>query len=201
VSEIQKNKEHKTHGLFQKRWSPRAFDANQPVSQQDLHSCLEAARWAPSCFGAEPWRFIVCHKENNQEAWAKLLACLAPKNQEWAQFAPVLLMVCTHQVFEHNGRDNNWAEYDAGAASVSLCLQATALGLVTHQMGGFDAEVVRDSFAVPKDFKPMAAMALGYQGDVNQLDKDFQSIEVTHRTRKPLAELVFDGAWEPTQGT
>jgi len=76
-------------------------------------------------------------------------------------------MVCTHKVFHHDGKTNAWAEYDAWAASVTLCLQATALG---------------------------------YQGDVNQLDKDFQSIEVTHRTRKPLAELVFDGAWESTQG-
>ena len=77
MSEIQDNAEHETHDLFQHRWSPRAFAEDKKVSQQDIDICLEAARWAPSCFGAEPWRFIVCHQENNQEAWAKLLACLA----------------------------------------------------------------------------------------------------------------------------
>ncbi|MCF6207820.1 MAG: nitroreductase family protein [Ghiorsea sp.] len=196
MSETQDNAEHKTHDLFQRRWSPRAFAADKKVSQQDIDTCLEAARWAPSCFGAEPWRFIVCHKENNQEAWAKLLACLAPKNQEWAQFAPVLMMVCAHQVFEHNGSDNGWAEYDAGAASVSLCLQATSLGLVTHQMGGFDASAVVEKFNVPEAFKPIAAIALGYQGQANQLDKDFQAMEVANRARKPLAKIAFHGGWE-----
>ena len=113
--------------MFQKRWRPRAFDVNKKVSQQDVNIYLEAARWAPSCFGVEPWRFIVCHKESNEKAWQLLLSCLAP----------VLLMVYAHQVFEQNGRDNNWAEYDAGAASVSLCLQATALGYLgdLNQLG------------------------------------------------------------------
>lgn len=195
MSENQENAECRTHVLFAKRWSPRAFDAGKPVSQQDLNTCLEAARWAPSCFGAEPWRFIVCHKADQPKAWQKLLSCLAPKNQEWAQFAPVLVMACTHEVFEHNGKDNHWAEYDAGAASVSFCLQAAALGLVTHQMGGFDADAVRQSFAVPQAFKPMAAIALGYQGDVAQIDKDFQAIELAKRQRKPLAEIAFAGQW------
>lgn len=195
MSVEQDNSEHGMNSIFQKRWSPRAFDANKKVSSDDLNSCLEAARWAPSCFGAEPWRFIVCNQENNQEAWAKLLACLAPKNQEWAKFAPVLLMVCTHEIFEHNGNQNAWAEYDAGAASVSLCLQAAGLGLAAHQMGGFDTDAVRKSFDVPQDYKPMAAIALGYQGDVCQLDNDFQKSELAKRKRKPLADITFFGVW------
>jgi len=196
VSQEQENSEFITHDLFKKRWSTRAFDASKDVSPQDLNECLEAARWAPSCFGAEPWRFIVCHKTYEPEAWKSLLACLAPKNQEWAQFAPVLLMVCTHKVFQHNDKTNAWAEYDAGAASVSLCLQAAALGLMSHQMGGFDVEAVRKSFAVPQDFKPMAAIALGYHGDLAQLDEDFQKIEQAKRKRKPLMDIVFAGGWD-----
>lgn len=195
MSQEQENLEFITHELFKKRWSTRAFDADKDVSPQDLNTCLEAARWAPSCFGAEPWRFIVCHKTYEPEAWKKLLVCLAPKNQEWAQFAPVLLMVCTHKVFEHNGKANAWAEYDAGAASVSLCLQAAALGLMSHQMGGFDIDAVRKSFAVPQDFKPMAVIALGYHGDEGQLDEDFQKIEQAKRKRKSLMDITFAGGW------
>ena len=196
MSETQSNPEHDTHEMFQQRWSPRAFDADKPVSKQDLHRCLEAARWAPSCFGDEPWRFIVCHKEENEAMWQKLLSCLAPKNQEWAQHAPVLLVACTHTVFSHNGQGNRWAEYDTGAASVSLCLQAAAIGLVTHQMGGFDADAVRATFHVPEDVKPMAAIALGYRGKTEHLDEGFQAIEKAERKRKNLAEITFFKGWD-----
>ncbi|MDX8388030.1 MAG: nitroreductase family protein [Ghiorsea sp.] len=195
MSQVQENIEQPTHELFGKRWSPRAFDLAKKVSKQDVLSCIEAARWAPSCFGEEPWRFIVCDKEDDAQAWQKLLSCLAPKNQEWAEHAQVLMVACTNTKFSHNGNENGWAEYDAGAASVSLCLQATALGLSTHQMGGFDGEAVRESFAVPVDYKPMAAIALGYQGDVTLLGEDFRAAEQATRQRKPLAEIALYGGW------
>ena len=162
MSEQRANPEATTHEMFQKRWSPRAFDMDKRVSKLDVLTCLEAARWAPSCFGEEPWRFVVCHKEGQEEAWQDMLSCLAPKNQEWAQFAPVLMMVCTKSTFSHNDAPNRWAEYDAGQATVSLCLQAESLGLVTHQMGGFDGGRVREKFTIPDDYIPMAALALGH---------------------------------------
>ena len=193
MSVEQKNAEHGTHALFQNRWSPRAFDASKEVSEMDLNSCLEAARWAPSCFGEEPWRFIVCQRSTDEERWQKLLGCLAPKNQEWAQNAPVLLMVCTSKTFSHNGSKNRWAEYDAGQASVSLCLQATALGLVTHQMGGFDVDAVCDQFAIPEGCVPLAAIAMGFQGEANTLDDAFQASEAASRVRKALTDIIHHG--------
>jgi len=195
MSKVQENQEHQTHDLFQSRWSPRAFDANRDVSAKQLASCLEAARWAPSCFGDQPWRFVVCHRSADEAAWQRLLACLAPKNQEWAKDAPVLMMICTNTVFGHNQAANRWAEYDAGQAAVSFCLQATALGLVTHQMGGFDAGKVHADLGVPENITPMAALALGYQGDAESLDDGFKAIEQAPRARKPLAEIAFMGQW------
>ncbi|MDX8380700.1 MAG: nitroreductase family protein [Ghiorsea sp.] len=191
MSALQKNKEHPKHDLFGQRWSPRAFDATKAVSKQDVLSCLEAARWSPSCFGEEPWRFIVCDKLEDEQRWQSLLACLVQKNQEWAKDAQVLMVVCTNVKFSHNGNDNRWAEYDAGQAAVSLCLQATALGLVTHQMGGFDVDAVRDIFKVPSDILPMAALALGYQGEPEQLNEGFKAAELKARARKSIVEILI----------
>ena len=193
MSKLQANAEVETHALFQCRWSPRAFDAGKAVSKQDVLRCLEAARWAPSCFGEEPWRFVVCYRQEDEQGWQRLLSCLAPKNQEWAKFAPVLLAICSKSVFSHNGNPNRWSEYDAGQAAVSLCLQATSLGLATHQMGGFDGEALSEKFAIPSEVVPMAVIALGYQGDVQTLEEGFQASELSPRSRKPLSEIIHYG--------
>jgi len=97
--------------------------------------------------------------------------------------------------FNHNGQANRWAMYDTGAASVSLCLQATALGLCVHQMGGFDAEKAREVFNLPGDCRPMAMMAVGYQADVEVLDDDFKEAELAARSRAVLTERFYAGQW------
>ncbi len=196
MSELQQNPAADTDVLFQKRWSPRAFDAGRKVSRDKILSCLEAARWAPSCFNDQPWRFVVCCREESEQAWLNMLGCLTPRNQQWAQAAPVLIMVCTNTLFAHNGKENRWAEYDAGAAAVSLCLQAAALGLETHQMGGFDATAVAEQFEIPELFTPIAAIALGYRGEATQLEDDFRVTELAPRNRKPLAEVIFFENWQ-----
>lgn len=195
MSQQQSNAENTTHKMFAQRWSPRAFDGQRDVSPEDVATCLEAARWAPSCFGAEPWRFVVCQKSGNAQAWAEMLGCLAPKNQMWANNAPVLMLICADTLFAHNGQANRWATYDAGQAAVSFCLQATALGLVTHQMGGFDSEQISKRFAVPESWLPMAVIALGYQGDVAVLAEEFQSGEINARQRKEHQDIVFFGSF------
>jgi len=101
------------------------------------------------------------------------------------------MMVCTNTKFMHNGKDNRWAEYDAGQAAVSLCLQAAALGLVTHQMGGFDVKAVREKFVMSDDVQPMAALALGYLAEADGLADGFKDEELQPRTRKPLEELMI----------
>lgn len=185
----------KIHELMQNRWSPRAFDSLKPVSETNLLAMLEAARWAPSCMNEQPWRFLVCDKFKDESAWQTLLACLAEKNQQWAGHAPVLLLTVTMDQFSQNDKTNRWAAYDAGAAAVSLCLQATALGLVTHQMGGFDAESCREQFGLPQHCTPMSVIAIGYQAEADALSDEFKQRELAERTRAKLDERFYFGRW------
>ncbi|PPD56219.1 MAG: nitroreductase [Methylotenera sp.] len=177
------------------RWSGRAYDATKPVSKAQIFSLCEAARWAPSCFGDEPWRFMVWDKNSNADAWQKAFDCLVPGNQEWVKNAPVLLLVCADTLFGHNQKPNRWAQYDTGAAAENLCLQAADLGLMAHQMGGFNADAARSTFAIPEQFTLMAMVAIGHAGDANQLSDDLKARELAARKRKPVADLFFDSAW------
>ncbi|BCX82499.1 hypothetical protein MIT9_P2085 [Methylomarinovum caldicuralii] len=182
------------HELIAARWSPRVFEA-LPVEVEKLASCLEAARWAPSCYNDQPWRFLLADSHQEEEAWQRLFDCLSPGNQTWARRAPVLILACAATRFGHNGQPNRWAQYDTGQAMMSLVLQATALGLAAHQMGGFDADRVRQAFAIPGDFEPMSVLALGYPGDPAVLDEEMRQRELVPRQRKPLEEIAFAGRW------
>ncbi|MDD5274825.1 MAG: nitroreductase family protein [Methylovulum sp.] len=185
----------KIHELMQTRWSPRAFDPDRMVSHDDLIALLEAARWAPSCFNDQPWRYVVCNKATDKTGWQNAFTTLAEKNQLWAKNAPVLILATAMSNFNHNGKPNRHAMYDTGAASVSLCLQAVALGLVVHQMGGFDAEKAREVFHLPAECTPLAMMAVGYQGDASLLDDAFKEAELAARARVELSQQFFSGRW------
>jgi nitroreductase len=182
--------------LIANRWSPRAFDASKPVSQEQILALLEAARWAPSCFGDQPWRFIVWNKSTDEKAWQQAFDCVVPNNQTWVKASPVLILVCADTLFGHNQTPNRWAQYDTGAAAENLCLQASSMGLAVHQMGGFNADLTREKFNIPAQFTPMAMLAIGYEGDANDLPDDLKARELAERKRKPIGELFFDGVWE-----
>ncbi len=185
----------KIHELMQNRWSPRAFEADKPVAEASLMALLEAARWAPSCMNEQPWRFLVCDKYRDEAAWLAMLSCLAEKNQQWASHAPVLLLSVAMEHFIQNDKINRWAAYDTGAASLSLCLQATALGLATHQMGGFDAEQCRERFSLPQNCTPMAVIAVGYQAEADVLSDEFKQRELAERSRAGMDERFYFGSW------
>ncbi len=177
------------------RWSGRAYDAAKPVSHEQVLAMLEAARWAPSCFGDQPWRFIVWNKSEDAAGWQQAFDCLVPGNQGWAKDAQVLVLVCADTVFAHNQKPNRFAQYDTGAAAENLCLQATALGLMAHQMGGYDADLAREKFNVPEQYTPMAMLTVGYPADINTLSGETLQREIAERSRKPLSELFFTGQW------
>lgn len=185
----------KIHDIIQARWSPRAFDPDRQVSRDDLLALLEAARWAPSCFNDQPWRFIVCDKVADETSWQHAFTMLAEKNRLWAKNAPVLMLAVAMESFNHNGQPNRWSMYDTGAASASMCLQAVALGMCIHQMGGFDAEKAREVFNLPGDCRPMAMMAVGYQAEADVLDDDFKETELAARSRAALDERFYAGQW------
>jgi nitroreductase/SAM-dependent methyltransferase len=181
--------------LFAERWSPRAFDPDRPVDASSLASCLEAARWAPSCFGEQPWRFIVADRYTDEVEWRRVLAGLTPKNQQWAGQAPVLIVAACEPLFSQTEQANRWAAYDTGQAAICLCLQAQALGLSTHQMGGFDQQALKSALAIPERLTLMSVIALGHPGDVQSLHADFQAKEASPRNRTPLEDLAHAGGW------
>lgn len=183
------------HELMTRRWSPRAFDVNKPVAAASLQRLMEAACWAPSCFGEEPWRYIVCDRFAHQAHWEQALSCLNPSNQIWAKNAPVLILACADPAFQKNGEHNRWAAYDTGAASENLCLQAVALDLAAHQMGGFNVDTARAAFAIPAHILCLAMIAVGHQAHPDTLDEPLKSRELAARSRKPTDDWVFAGAW------
>lgn len=184
------------HDIIGNRWSGRAYDASKPVTQLQLISLLEAARWAPSCFGDQPWRFVVCNKAENLAAWQAAFDALVPANQGWAVNAPVLILICADTLFSHNDKPNKWAAYDTGAAAENLSLQATALDMMTHQMGGFDADKARKSFQVPERYQILAMLSVGYAAAADTLTDELKQRELAPRSRKALGELFFDGLWD-----
>ena len=184
------------HPLLAARWSPRAFAAGYVIPARTRLTLMEAARWAPSCFGAEPWFVICCDKNDNPDAWQKALDCLMPANRAWAQNASLLFLACAETHFSHNGNKNRHHAYDTGAAMLSLVLQCEATGLRAHQMGGFDAQKAREIFAVPDTCDCLAMVAIGKQAAATAFqEKEMQERENAPRNRKPLADNFFDGGW------
>lgn len=181
--------------MLAKRWSGVAFDPERHIAAADLTAMLEAARWAPSCYGAQPWRFLLWRRREDPDNWARAFACLAEANQIWAQHAALLLLAVADSEFSHNGKPNRWAQYDTGAASMSLCAQAAALDIMTHQMGGFNADRIRAEFAIPERFQCMAMIAAGYQLPERNIPEAFKEREYRERQRLPLDTIVFDGTW------
>ncbi|PHS30452.1 MAG: nitroreductase [Methylophaga sp.] len=188
--------DQKISTIIAERWSGRAFDPTTPISDDDLVSLCEAARWAPSCYGDAPWRFIVWNKHTDESSWQKAIDCLAPGNQEWAKNASVLVLAASVKTFSHNDADNRWVGYDTGAASISLCLQATFLGLMSHQMGGFDSDKIRSNFAVPDDIECWAMIAIGHPAALDTLSEEQLDRELKTRERRPLSEQFFNNTWK-----
>jgi nitroreductase len=184
----------RVHELIRSRWSPRAFSSQQ-ISDEDLKTVLEAARWAASSYNEQPWRFIVA-KKSDQEAFNRVLGVLMPANQAWAKNASVLIIMAAKKTFSHNGSNNYYALHDAGAALANLFLQATALGFHGHGMAGFDRQRAQRELNIPEDFEPAAAVALGYAGKPEDLElENHRKMEAAKRQRKPLSELAFSGTW------
>ena len=179
--------------LLKRRWSPRAF-SDQMVEPEKLLSLFEAARWAPSSFNEQPWYFVLATKQNPEEH-ARLLSCLVEGNQQWARLAPVLMVSVAKLNFDHTGKPNRHAFYDVGMAVGNLMTQATALDLFVHQMAGFSPEKVAELYKIPDEFEPVAAIAIGYGGSVEDLPESLRERELGPRSRKPIQSFVFEGQW------
>ena len=186
--------EQPIHSILSDRWSSRAYDPDQLVSQESFLSLMEAARWSPSCMGDQPWQFITFHKKD-ATSWTQALNCLSVGNQNWAMDASILILACARQSFSNNEKPNRWNQYDTGAACENICLQATSLGLVAHQMGGFDVEKSRQLFQIPGQYDLMSFIAIGYPLAIEKVNAEALAKEKEARKRKPLREIFYTNQW------
>jgi nitroreductase len=173
--------------LIKIRHSGRSYDPKKAVSQEEIDILIEAIRLTPSCFGDEPWRYVICNKQNNQDAWEKLLNCLDESNQKWAKGAQILIISLSAKNFRKLGKGENlWANHDTGAANYALMLQAVSMGLMAHQMGGFGRDKIVKEFNIPHDFNIMSIIAVGYEEE---------NVETKEKKRRPIEEIFFYDKW------
>jgi len=187
------------HDLLKHRWSPRAF-SSQPVEPEKLISVIEAARWSPSAGNSQPWAFIVATQNESSNIHEKLVATMTGNNPRWANRVPVLILAIARMNPERP-EANRFAYYDLGQAVAHLNIQAAALGLDVHQMGGFDRARARELFEIPEGYDLMTVIALGYPGNLDDLPDDLRERELLPRTRKAVGEIAFDGHWNQPLST
>ncbi len=184
---------HPIHELLAGRWSPYAF-AERAVSDDDLRSLFEAARWSASSYNEQPWSYLVATKADAAN-FERLLSCLVEPNQAWAKAAPVLALGCISLNFVRTGKPNAAAVHDLGLASCSLSVEATARGLFVHQMIGILPDRAREVYRIPDGVQPLTALAIGYAADPDTLPEKLRERDLAARSRKPLAEFVFGSEW------
>ncbi len=175
--------------LLISRWSPRAFE-NVRINANEAELLFEAARWAPSSMNEQPWKYYYALKEDHEQ-FGKFVECLLPGNQVWAGNASMLILSTTKKQFDYKRKTNRHAMHDAGAANVSLCLQANTMGYQAHQMGGFDPDKTYDTFNIDSDKYELATfIAIGKPGDPASLPNDLRESELKPRQRKEIKEIV-----------
>lgn len=186
--------DHPIDPQFLERWSPRAFDGSA-LPDADLFAMFEAARWAPSAFNSQPWHFL--YAKRGDENWERFLSLLIPWNQGWAHTASVLVYIVSDSLpFTDKAtgepKESATHSFDAGAAWVSLALQASLMGYHAHGMSGIQHDLARAELKLPERFALNAACVIGRLGDPGQLDEKLQARE--HPSdRKPQSEFVHAG--------
>ena len=195
MADATRRSDHPIDPIFLERWSPRAFAADT-ISEQDLLGLFEAARWAPSSYNSQPWRFV--YGRRGTPAFDKLLGLLNEFNQSWAKHAAALVIVVSNSLMQPPGQDkeipSHSHSFDAGAAWMSLALQGIKAGWHTHGMVGFDMDRAFAELNVPKGFRVEAAIAVGKLGDKGSLPEFLQAREQPS-DRQPLSAMALEGGF------
>ena len=174
--------------MFPNRWSPRSF-CSDPLEEYQLQALFEAARWAPSCFNEQPWLFVYAGTEEDRK---RLIPILSEKNRIWVPRAPILMFLVARIKFGTSEKENRHAAFDAGAAWMSLALQARKLGLYAHAMAGFNQDMAYEVLNLSREkFLVMAAIAVGRRKSPADLPDDLMKVEKPNE-RKPLAEVAVE---------
>jgi nitroreductase len=184
--------DHPIHSLLLNRWSARAM-SGESLSNEEILSLFEAARWAPSCYNNQPWRFLYAKRETPH--WDKFFNLLVDFNKSWCKNAALLAVVVSYKLFERNKKPSETHSFDAGSAFENICLEGTARNLVVHGMQGFDYKAAKEALNVPDDFEVLAMFAVGKKAPKETLPLELQAKEVLSE-RKKLAEIVFEGGFK-----
>ncbi len=196
MSAVPRKADHKISDIFIKRWSPRAM-SGEAVSDEELKTLFEAARWAPSSYNGQPWRFIYAKKDSPH--WNIFFDLLDPFNRTWCHKAAALLVIISRKKFEFNEKPERTHSFDTGAAWENLALQGSINGLVVHGMEGFDYDDAKKVLQIPAHYQVEAMCAIGRPGKLEDLPKELQEREFPSERKKLneiIAQGVFNSAWK-----
>jgi nitroreductase len=183
--------EHPVEPLIVSRWSPRAM-SGEPLTDEEMLTLFEAARWAPSTYNEQEWRLLYARRDTPQ--WRVFFDLLVEGNQAWCGRAALLVVILAHKIFSKNGKPNPVHLFDCGCAFENLALQGTAMGLVVHGMQGFDFEKARIVLKVPEDYAVAAMFAVGRPGDPASLPPHLQEREKPS-DRMKVPQFICEGSF------
>lgn len=190
--ETQRKADHPIQPLILNRWSPRSM-TGEPISDKELMSLFEAARWAPSSYNNQPWRFLYAKRDTPH--FTTFFDLLVDFNKSWCDKAALLGVIASQTLFEKTKKPSATHSLDTGAAWQNLALEGHARNLVVHGMQGFDYEKARKSLKIPEDVAILAMFAVGKRAPKESLSKELQAKEVAS-TRKKVPEIAFEGVWK-----
>ncbi len=177
--------------VFLERVSSRAF-SEEPLTTEELMILFEAARWAPSSYNNQPWRFVFAKR--GTQAFNSFFDILVDFNKQWIKNADILVLVVSKNNFEHNNKESLTAAFDTGAAWMSLAIQATLKNIIAHCIQGFDYECMKEKLQIPNNFSIQAMIALGKPGNIDKLPAQIRTQE-SPSDRKPLKEIISEGVF------
>ncbi|MFH1254607.1 MAG: nitroreductase family protein [bacterium] len=187
-----KKPDYPINSIILKRWSPRAM-SGESITKNDLMTLFEAARWAPSSYNNQPWKFIYAMRETPE--WNTIFNLLVEFNQNWCKNAAILIVIISKNNFDYNNKNSRTHSFDTGAAWENLALQATHMNLVSHGIEGFDYDRAKKELGIPNDFTVEAMCAIGKPGKKENLSADLQKKEIPSG-RKSISEFVFNGKFQ-----
>lgn len=185
-----RNANHPVDPLFLDRWSPRAL-SGEPISEEELHTLFEAARWAPSSMNFQPWRILYARRDTPN--WAVFIDLMFESNRAWGQHAGAIVLFISKTIMD-DGRPFPTHSYDTGAAWQNFALQSARMGMGVHGIAGFDHARAREVLKIPADYALEAMALVGKPGDKAKLPERFQARE-TPNDRRPLSATVCEGVF------
>jgi nitroreductase len=186
---MQRKADHDIHPLILNRWSPRAM-SGETIEDEELFSLFEAARWAPSSYNIQPWRFVYAKKGTKH--FEKFFNLLVDFNKQWCKNAAVLCLIISQKQSPVTKKTSKTHSFDTGAAWENLALQGSHQNLVIHGLEGFDYTAAKTVLHIPDDFEIECMFCIGKKAPLDSLAEDLKKREIPS-TRMKVSEIIFEG--------